>query len=381
MDSTVAPSFQWSSLSIGLLVPFVSLVILLGMIGNTLVVIVLWQQQRRSQRITGSYFLINLAIADIFASANLIFMLSTIINRGEWIFGEHVCKLNGFLTVLLGSTSLLTLCAISINRYFKIVEGGKYNRIYTINNTLRILAVTWLVPFVLSIAPIFGWSAHEYQVGKCVCHFLFSRNISYTITFALIIVIAPFSIILFCYLKIYKIIKSHGVIMENLRRSQPSVNVEDVRIATTLFTVIIVFIICYIPASVVNIVQMVQPGFNIPHWLDMMSFLLVVSNHANNPLIYNALNRSFRQAFKEVLRLQPREDSHGTSESGAKCTGPRSVQSGGGTMGRSPTNPCYQHSSSSHGSCEKHAPENIDDVDSLEKNAPVCVCQHKSSSC
>lgn len=381
MDSTVAPSFQWSSLSIGLLVPFVSLVILLGMIGNILVVIVLWQQQRRSHRITGSYFLINLAIADICASANLIFMLSTIINRGEWIFGEHVCKLNGFLTVLLGATSLLTLCAISVNRYFKIVEAGKYNRIYTIPNTLRILAVTWFVPFVFSISPIFGWSAHEYQVGKCVCHFLFSRNISYTVTFAIIIIIAPFSIILFCYLKIYKIIKAHGAIMGNLRRSQPSINVEDIRIATTLFTVIIVFIICYIPAGVVNIVQMVQPGFNIPHWLDMMSFLLVVSNHANNPLIYNALNRSFRQAFREVLRLQPREDSHSTSESGAKYTSPRSLQNGGGTMGRSPSNPCYQHSSSSHGSCEKQAPENIDDVDSLEKDAPVCACQHKSSSC
>ena len=167
--------------------------------------------------------------------------------------------------------------------------------------------------------------------------------------------------------------------MGNLRRSQPSVNVEDIRIATTLFIVIIVFIVCYIPASVVNIVQMAQPGFSIPHWLDMMSFLLVVSNHANNPLIYNALNRSFRQAFREVLRLHPGEDSHGTSESGAKYTSPRSIQSGGGTMGRSPSNPCYQHSSSSHGSCEKNAPENIDDV---EKNAPgECACQHKSSSC
>lgn len=381
MAPAVAPSFQWSALSIGLLAPVVCLIILCGMIGNILVIIVLWQQQRRSHRITGSYFLINLAIADIFASANLIFMLSTIINRGEWIFGEHVCKLNGFLTVLFGATSLLTMCAISINRYFKIVEGGKYNRIYTNTNTLRILAVTWFVPFLFSIAPIFGWSAHEYQVGKCVCHFLFSRSVSYTITFATVIVITPFTIILFCYLKIYKIIKAHGAIIGNLRRSQPSVNVEDIRIATTLFIVIIVFIICYIPASVVNIVQMVQPGFRIPPWLDMMSFLLVVSNHANNPLIYNALNRSFRQAFREVLRLRPREDSRAGSESGAKYASPRSLENGGGTIVRSPSNPCYQHSSSSHGSSEKHAPENIDDFDCLEKNVPALACPHISSRC
>lgn len=374
----MAPSFHWSSLSIGLLAPVVSLIILCGMIGNILVIIVLWQQQRRSHRITGSYFLINLAIADILASGNLIFMLSTIINGGEWIFGEHVCKLNGFLTVLFGATSLLTLCAISINRYFKIVEGGKYNRIYTNTNTLRILAVAWFVPFLFSIAPIIGWSEHEYQVGKCVCHFMFSRSVSYTVTFATVIIIIPFTVILFCYLKIYKIIKAHGAIIGNLRRSQPSVNVEDIRIATTLFTVIIVFIICYIPASVVNIVQMVQPGFNIPPWLDMMSFMLVVSNHANNPLIYNAFNRSFRQAFREVLRLRPREDSHTASESGAKYASPRSVENGGSTMGRSPSNPCYQHSSSSHSSTEKHAPN---DFDCIEKKVQVIACPHVSSRC
>lgn len=375
MTSTVAPSFQWSTLSIGLLAPIVSIIILFGMIGNILVIIVLWQQQRRSHRVTGSYFLINLAIADIFGSANLIFMLSTIINRGEWIFGEHLCEVNGFLTVLLGATSLLTLCAISVNRYFKIVEGGKYNKIYTNTNTLRILAVTWLIPFALSLAPILGWSEHEYQVGKCVCHFLFSRSVSYTVTFAVFIVITPFTVILFCYLKIYKIIKTHGEMMGNLRRSQPSIHVEDIRIATTLFIVIVVFIICYIPASVVNIVQMVDPDFNIPHWLDMVSFLLVVSNHANNPLIYNALNRSFRQAFREVLRLRPRREPRDLSGSGAKCPNSQSRRD---SAARSPSNPCYQHSSTSS---EKHSPEIKHDFEFVEKKASVPCSKHRASFC
>lgn len=260
MSHSIVPGYQWSTVSIALLAPVIALIILFGIIGNILVVIVLWQQKRRSRRTNGSFFLINLALADILASANLIFMLATIINKGEWLFGEALCKLNGFLTVLLGSTSLLTLSAISVNRYFKIVQGGKYNRVYTTSNTLKIIAVTWLIPFVLSIAPIFGWSAHEYQIGKCVCHFLFGRSISYTLAFATFIVVTPFTIILFCYLKIYKIIKAHGALIGNLRRSQPTVNVEDIKIATTLFTVIVVFIICYIPASVINILDMTHLG-------------------------------------------------------------------------------------------------------------------------
>lgn len=380
MTHTVLPGFQWSTLSISLLAPVVALIILFGIIGNVLVIIVLWQQQRRTRRTSGSFFLINLAVADILASANLIFMLATIINRGEWMFGVPLCKLNGFLTVLFGATSLLTLCAISVNRYFKIVECGKYNRIYTNSNTLRILAVTWLVPFVLSIAPIFGWSAHEYQVGKCVCHFLFSRSVSYTLTFATFIVVAPFTIILFCYLKIYKIIKAHGAIMGNLRRSQPSVNVEDIKIATTLFTVIVVFIICYIPASVINILDMAHLGFKIPAWLDMLSFVLVVSNHANNPVIYNALNRSFRQSFREVLHFgpprAPRAANRSVSRSSSKHPSPRDLQVSGDLPIKNPSNPCYQNSSSSS---EKYSPD--EDLDCHQHKAPARCCRHKSSRC
>ena len=382
MSHSTVPGYQWSTVSIALLAPIVALIILFGIIGNILVIIVLWQQKRRSRRSNGSFFLINLAFTDILASANLIFMLATIINKGEWLFGEALCKLNGFLTVLLGATSMLTLAAISVNRYFKIVQGGKYNRVYTTSNTLRIIAVTWFIPFVLSIAPVFGWSAHEYQVGKCVCHFLFGRSISYTLAFATFIVVTPFTIILFCYLKIYKIIKAHGALIGNLRRSQPGVNVEDIKIATTLFTVIVVFIICYIPASVINILDMTHLGFKIPHWLDMVSFVLVVSNHANNPVIYNALNRSFRQSFREVLHIgppgEPRASCRTDSRSSSKNTIPRSLQVSGGKADKNPSNPCYQDSNSSS---EKYTPDTIDDLDCQQHNVSVSGCPHKSSRC
>ena len=382
MAHAAVAGFQWSTLSISLLAPVIALIILLGIIGNVLVIIVLWQQKRKSRRTRGSFFLINLAIADILASANLIFMLATIINKGEWIFGIPLCKLNGFLTVLFGATSLLTLCGISVNRYFKIVEGEKYNRVFSNSNTLCMLGITWLIPFVLSIAPIFGWSAHEYQVGKCVCHFLFSRSISYTLAFAAFIIVAPFTIILFCYLKIYKIVKAHGAMIENLRQTQPTVHVEDIKIATTLFIVIVVFTICYIPASVINILDMAHLGFKIPPWLDMFSFVLVVSNHANNPIIYNALNRSFRQSFREVLRIgparEPRTASRSGSRSSSKHTIPRNLQVSSDVAVKNPSNPCYQHSSSSS---EKCTPDVIEDLDSHQQKVPAKSCPHKSSLC
>lgn len=383
MAHSALPDFHWSTVSVSILAPIVALIIILGMIGNILVIIVLWQKKRRSHRKTGSFFLISLALADILASANLIFMLATIINKGEWIFGEPLCKLNGFLTVLLGATSLLTLCAISVNRYFKIVEVGKYDRIFSYGNTLRILAATWFIPFVLSLAPIIGWSEHEYQVGKCVCHFLFSRSVSYTLTFVTVVVAIPFSVILFCYLKIYKIIKSHGAMMGNLRREQPSINVEDIKIATTLFTVIVVFIICYIPASVINFLDMTHLGFRIPHWLDMLSFVLVVSNHANNPIIYNALNRSFRQSFREVLHVasarERRPSSRMHSGSSSKGSMPRCLQSKCGKSEKNPDNPCYQHSSSSS---DKDTPEVIESSDFDQPTMPSKAgYPHEASYC
>ena len=280
---------------------FVIVLMALGIAGNLLVVLVL-KNQSTCKRMTGRQFLISLAIADIGGSINLIFMLTTMLSNGDWLFGEELCQLNGSLAVLFGSASMWTLGIISLNRYVRIVKQPQYSAIFTKSSTVVLLVVSWSVPLLLSIAPIFGWSAHQYQFDKFSCHFRFSEDISYTTVFILVIVMTPFLAIMFSYANIYRVTRDHRRANSSLRRHRPYIHIEEIRITGTLFVVILAFMFCFMPGSVVNIVEMVRPNAAIPSWLDSVSYLLVVTNHANNPLIYGFLNRSLRKAFWKCLR-------------------------------------------------------------------------------
>lgn len=333
---------EWSKTSTALLAPFALIIMVLGIAGNVLVVLVL-RKQSTCKRITGRQFLTNLAIADIGGSTNMIFMVVTIMFRGKWIFGDGLCQLNGLLAILFASASMWTLSVISLNRYVRIVKQKHYAAIFTKKTTLLAVAITWLIPLVMAVAPLVGWSAHRYQFGKCSCHFKFSESISYTLTFVFSIVLAPFTAILFSYMNIYKATKQHRKSNSSLRRNQPHIHIEEIRITGTLFVVILVFMLCFIPGSIVNIIEMARPEAQIPSWLDILSFMLVVANHANNPLIYGFLNRSLRKAFWRFLRQCCCFDSERDESIGVDSSVHRSRRSSLKPFPSSPSTRCHSY--------------------------------------
>lgn len=74
------------------------------------------------------------------------------------------------------------------------------------------------------------------------------------------------------------------------------------KITKTLFVVIAAYVVCFAPAAIVNLLKIGIPSFKIPLWIDILFTILVFSNHANNPTIYGALNKQYRQAFMDIVR-------------------------------------------------------------------------------
>ena len=73
-----------------------------------------------------------------------------------------------------------------------------------------------------------------------------------------------------------------GYSAERMRRS-------NVKTAATLFVVTLVFLLTYLPALVMSLMQRVH----------RILFYFYFANHAANPLIYGVMNRSFRRmAFR-----------------------------------------------------------------------------------
>ncbi len=85
-------------------------------LGNVLVLVVLFRQRNnRNIRVTNS-FLANLAVIDLLMAVLVLpFSISINIEDG-WVFGKAFCDFNGMITLFVGSASILTMAAISIDR-------------------------------------------------------------------------------------------------------------------------------------------------------------------------------------------------------------------------------------------------------------------------
>ena len=298
---------------------------LAGMIGNTLTFVVF--VQNKGLRTTANILIVNLAIADVLQSLNMIFMVVSLLSNG-WIFGYSLCQLCGWSNIAFIVTSLFSLTLISVNRYFAVVKTSQ-KRFFTVRSTIMMAALTWFIASLVASGPLFGWSVYEYRSGKLMCTLQFSRSYSFTVTLMLLAIGMPFSTICICTYKIIKHIKENNTRVATSSAMAKRKRREENRISWMLLSVIFGFIIFYTPASVLNFVQMgYGNAYKLPFRLDAWSVLLAMFNHANNPIIYCILNPNFRKCFRAVCSAKKRKQNRTDFESPtdiAKRTAPETA--------------------------------------------------------
>lgn len=87
----------------------------LGVIGNTLVVLVVCRQSK--MRTVTNYFIVNLAIADLFVLLiNVPLDIIVKFHNDKWLYGGAMCKLIQPLQTMATTVSVWSLVAISISR-------------------------------------------------------------------------------------------------------------------------------------------------------------------------------------------------------------------------------------------------------------------------
>ncbi|XP_070535787.1 alpha-2Db adrenergic receptor-like [Ptychodera flava] len=76
--------------------------------------------------------------------------------------------------------------------------------------------------------------------------------------------------------------------------------VEDVKITKTVLIVLLAFVICWAPISIVNFLETFF-NYDIPLALDLFTVYMVFLNCALNPIIYGMMNRNFRKGFRDIF--------------------------------------------------------------------------------
>lgn len=142
--------------------PALGIVMLVAIFGNTTLIVTICRTA--SLRTRTNVFILNQACADVgVALFCMPFSIVTCFTRG-WIFGDGLCQLNGFMNILFEASSLFTLTAISIEKYFSIVKPMAV--VITTRLAWIMVAMTWFTALVLATIPLTGFITFVYKHGE-----------------------------------------------------------------------------------------------------------------------------------------------------------------------------------------------------------------------
>ena len=278
--------------------------ILTGIPGNFLVCYLV-RRTRRLRTVT-NLIISNLAVADLGVCLfNIPVSLVTVIfNR--WMLTDFVCSIAGFTNALFLFEALWSLALVSISRYWCIVQPGKFSVIFTRRRTMAMITATWFLSLFCALPPLFGWSHYAFTVGKSTCYFNLSDHLPYTITLAIVVFILPYILITVPYYRIFRFIRGHSrkMSINSLSSSFRKANrptFQDFKVTKLLLVVVCVFVACWTPHIVVNLLNgfaVIQP---IPRILDAISTFLAFLSSSCNPFIYGLMNKKFRKGFRAIL--------------------------------------------------------------------------------
>uniref|UniRef100_A0A3P8ZGY0 G-protein coupled receptors family 1 profile domain-containing protein n=2 Tax=Esox lucius TaxID=8010 RepID=A0A3P8ZGY0_ESOLU len=184
-----------------LIVLVVTVIILVTIVGNVLVVVAVFTS--RALRAPQNLFLVSLASADILVATLVIpFSLANEI-MGYWYFGSTWCAFYLALDVLFCTSSIVHLCAISLDRYWSVTKAVRYNLKRTPKRIKCMIAVVWVISAVISFPPLIMTKHNEHEC-------LLNNETWYILSSCLVSFFAPGLIMILVYCKIYRVAKQRA---------------------------------------------------------------------------------------------------------------------------------------------------------------------------
>nr|XP_018915580.1 PREDICTED: thyrotropin-releasing hormone receptor-like isoform X2 [Bemisia tabaci] len=291
----------------------------IGVVGNIMVPIVILKT--KDMRNSTNIFLTNLSIADLMV---LLVCTPTVLvevnSKPEtWVLGEEMCKAVPFVELTVAHASVLTILAISFERYYAICEPLKAGYVCTKTRALIICLLAWALAalFTSPILLIMEYRFEEYiddtMVPVCWASAeSLLRKLYYLATISLFFIL-PFCVLLV----VYTVIARH-LMAPPTSASAPgppgapqdtsSYNHRARRqVVLMLATVVLSFFVCLLPFRVVTLWVLFGPDvrdksgrplsyYGVLHFSRLMLYL----NSAVNPILYNLMSSKFRYGFRKL---------------------------------------------------------------------------------
>lgn len=182
----------------------ITFLVLFTITGNVLVIMAVLSS--RSLRAPQNLFLVSLAAADILVATLIIpFSLANEL-LGYWYFEKTWCEIYLALDVLFCTSSIVHLCAISLDRYWSVSRAIEYNAKRTPRRIKCSIFIVWTIAAVISLPPLVYKGEKKAAVGgRPQCKL--NEEAWYVLSSSVGSFFAPCLIMILVYLRIYLIAK------------------------------------------------------------------------------------------------------------------------------------------------------------------------------
>lgn len=283
-----------------------AMVAVVSLVGNSIVIFVVFTTKKMQ---TNIYLLIvNMSVSDLLYTVIAIppLVTGTLAHpfsiRGG--LGTFICKfMNGMAFGLIAS-SVLTLAAISCDRFFAIVFPLRKLKVQAYLKWS--ITSIWICSALVMSPMLYAMRLHE-DDNSSYCYEDWSpyfdtdkASQTYSVVLFIVIYLIPFITMLILYSLISHFLWFRKIPGSGNEATRRHVMTSRRKVIRMLITIVVCFIFCWLPLQIVTF-SVYFGNVELPLEFFFVSEFLIRANGAVNPMIYAVFNENFRSGFKRFL--------------------------------------------------------------------------------
>lgn len=283
------------------------LINILTLFGNSIVLLAFYRF--KSIRSIPNLFILNLTITDFLQGLLVMpFVTTAIIARG-WKCGDFLCNFQGAVTVIINVASVFTLTFVSLERKLAICNPWHHYLWFNSRKVAVLFGVNWFSCFLVALTGFFS-PRYVFKPQFMTCMVDWSKTFWFTIYATTLHFFLPF-LLVYSNVSILKVLRGRQRVMSKCsqqgyrRNAQTRRTNREKKAWKMLLTVVLAFFVCWAPYySSVVCSTLFHEACPIAKKNNFYVVLFVGVNSCVNPIVYCAMNNSFRQVFSRLLHCQ-----------------------------------------------------------------------------
>ncbi|XP_024140037.1 G-protein coupled receptor 26 [Oryzias melastigma] len=311
----------------------VVVIIIVSLLSNVVVLICFLYNPEIRKQVPG-LFNLNLTFCNLLLTvSNMPLTLVGLVSQAQ-PGGDGFCQIVGFLETFLSTNSMLSMAALSIDRWIAVVFPLRYHSKMRHRDAAFVLGYTWAHSVSFStVAACLSWVGYHRLYASCTLANprASSRTqfVIFTVFFHSFTFLLSFIVLCFTYLKVLKVARFHCkridvitmqtlVLLVDIHPSVRQRCLEEQkrrrqRATRKISTFIGTFMLCFAPYVITRIVELFPAVPINPHW-GIVSKCLAYSKAACDPFVYSLLRHQYKKTCTDIINKMLKRSSLNASE-------------------------------------------------------------------